>query len=188
MFCKKLVFIHFQTLSGPFGLKTKHKKCYFSLVSKPHQAHLDFKHSVKKWFTDPSRSLSISRWEISSFTFERGNFKSQYSNFRLQIWKMGWAAWAVGAEIRRGVSTPVKACWQVTGYHIPLSFTSWRGDHPPRRVEPSSRFPSQGSWLILPTLPFGTPNHSKSPKMICFGHAKKSWQRWPFNFHIFFPN
>ena len=69
------------------------------LVSKPHQAHLDFKHSVNKWFTGPSRSLSIARWEISSFTFECGNFKSQYSNFRLQIWKMGWAAWAVGAEI-----------------------------------------------------------------------------------------
>ena len=40
------------------------------------------------------------------------------------------------------------------GYHIPLSFTSWRGDHPPRRVEPSSRFPYHGRWLMPPTLPF----------------------------------
>ena len=99
MFCKKLVFIHFQTLSGPFGLKTKDKNALFHWFPNLIRPIWIFKHSVKKWFPDPSRSLSISRFRISSFKFECRNFKSQYSNFRLQNWKMGWAAWAVGAEI-----------------------------------------------------------------------------------------
>ena len=101
---------------------------------------------------------------------QTSNFKLQISNLKFQITNTGWAAWAVGVEMRRGRALPTTACpilalapgpWLTS---CSSTAASWQGHDTAFCLEPCTWPKQKGPTpLYSPFLTAAaTPNFSKT--------------------------